>query len=1039
MKRHKLAALVVVVVVLCSLGSGAAVDPSSYQALQWRLIGPFRGGRVLTVTGIAGDDRHFYFGAVDGGVWATEDAGRTWRPIFDSTGVGSIGAIALAPSQPSTIYVGTGEADMRSDIAHGNGVFKSIDAGKSWTKIGLDDTRQIGRILVDPCNPDVVFVAALGHAYGANAERGVFRSTDGGAHWSKVLFLNKDTGAIDLAFKPGSPDTIYAALWQTRRPPWSVYPPSNGPGSGLYISHDGGTTWSLVTGNGFPTHPGRMGIAVSDEKPDRVYVLADGPKDEGGLYRSDDGGQSWQHVTGDMRIWVRGWYFSGVTADPHDADRVFVMSPIVLRSDDGGAHFIALKGDPTGDDFHTLWIDPKNSDRQIMGTDQGTLITLNGGKSWSSWYNQPTAQIYHVSTDNRFPYWVYGAQQDSGAVSLPSRTDAGNGITIQQFHEVTAGGESGMIAPDPDDPDIVYGGKVARLDLRTNQTREIDPRLAYPNTQYRNAWTLPLAFSRTGKKTLYFANQHLFETTDGGNHWARISPDLTRPDPGVPANLDAATAADDDHPGKAHGVIYSIAPSPFRAGALWVGTDDGLVWRTEDDGKHWRNVTPSQLTAWSKVGSIEPSRFDANTVYLTIDRHRLEDDAPHIYRTTDGGKSWTETVDGIPSDSFVNVVREDPGRRALLYSGTERGIYVSFDDGEHWQSLQQNLPMTSVRDITVHGDDLVIATHGRGFWIMDNVTALRQMSGAAVTSAVLFKPADAIRVRSASFTGTPMPDEEPKAANPSDGAVIDYLLPDGVSDPVVIAILDAQNHTVRSFSSEDKPRPRDPRTLEVAPEWVPQPASVSTEPGMHRFVWDLHYPAAAASEDNERVGGVWAAPGRYSVELRVGGRVYRQPLDVKPDPRVKIAPAALARQFALARKVEASTVEVGAALKEAAELSAALSARLPDSGAQKPEMEALLQKIADLTGTPLKANPNASFNSTLPRADDLKSLLKDLGRLEGAVDGADADPGEDALASYATLTKLLAATLAEWDRIKKGDLAELNAHLAVSGQKAVSL
>ena len=802
----------------------------------------------------------------------------------------------------------------------------------------------------------ILFRSRFGHAYGANDERGVFRSRDGGANWSIVLFLNHDTGAIDLAFRPGCRTHLCRAVADPAAAleRLSAFERTGG---GLCVSHDGGTTWSQVTGNGFPTHPGRMGIAVSDEKPDRVYVLADGPKDEGGLYRSDDGGQSWQHVTGDMRTWVRGWYFSGVTADPHDADRVFVMSPIVLRSDDGGAHFIALKGDPTGDDFHTLWIDPTNSERQILGTDQGVLITLNGGRSWSSWYNQPTAQIYHVSTDNRFPYWVYGAQQDSGAVSLPSRTDAGDGITMQQFHEVTAGGESGMIAPDPDDPDIVYGGKVARLDLRTNQTREIDPRLAYPNTQYRNAWTLPLAFSRTGKKTLYFANQHLFETTDGGNHWARISPDLTRPDPGVPANLDAATAADDDHPGKARGVIYSIAPSPFSAGALWVGTDDGLVWRTDDDGKHWRNVTPSQLTAWSKVGGIELSRFDANTVYLTIDRHRLEDDAPHIYRTTDGGKSWTETVDGIPSDSFVNVVREDPGRRALLYSGTERGIYVSFDDGEHWQSLQQNLPMTSIRDITVHGDDLVIATHGRGFWIMDNVTALRQMSGVAATSAVLFKPADAIRVRRASFTGTPMPDEEPKAANPPDGAVIDYLLPDGVSGPVAIAILDAQNHTVRSFSSEDKPRPRDPRTLEVAPEWVPEPASVSTGPGMHRFVWDLHYPATGASEDNERVRGVWAAPGRYSVELRVGAQVYRQPLDVKPDPRVKIAPAALARQFALARKVEASTVEVGAALKEAGKLSAALSARLPDSGAQKPEIGALVQKIADLTGNPSRPIP----------------------------------------------------------------------------------
>jgi photosystem II stability/assembly factor-like uncharacterized protein len=1024
-----------------ALAAHAVVEPSLFQDLHWRLIGPFRGGRVLAVSGIPGDERHFYFGAVDGGVWKTNDAGRTWQPIFDDQHVGSIGALTLAPSRPDTIYVGSGEADMRSDIAHGDGMYKSTDAGKHWSHIGLEDTRQIGRILVDPRNPDVVFVAALGHAYGPNAERGVFRSTDGGQHWSKVLFKDNDTGAIDLAFKHGDPNTIYAALWQTRRPPWSVYPPSNGPGTGLYVSHDGGSHWTQIKDNGFPAHPGRIGLGASPSEPNRIYALVDAPESEGGLYRSDDGGVHWRHTTGDQRIWQRGWYFNRITVDPHNADRVYVMNTIVLRSDDGGKQFIALKGDPTGDDFHDMWIDPTNTSRQILGVDQGTLITLNGGATWSSWYNQPTAQIYHVSTDNRFPYWVYGAQQDSGAVALPSRTGSRDGITMEQFHEITPGGESGMIAPDPDDHDIIYGSNVDKLDMRTEQVRNIDPTLAYPAAHYRSAWTLPLAFSKRNTKVLYFANQRLFRTADGGDHWAPISPDLTREDAGVPANLDATTAADDSHVDKRRGVIYTIAPSPLSARALWVGTDDGLVWRTDDEGAHWNNVTPAALTPWSKVGGIELSHFSADVAYLAIDRHRLDDDAPYIYRTTDGGKSWTRIDTGIPSDSFVNVVREDPVRKGLLYAGTEKGMYVSFDDGAHWQSLQQNLPSTSVRDIDVHQDDLVIATHGRGFWIMDDVTALRQMDGVNTDTATLFKPADAIRVRRAEFTGTPFPKDEPMAANPPDGAIIDYALPKHVKGPVTLTVLDAQNNTVRSLSSDDKPPMLDPLKLEIAPEWVPIPTPVSAAPGMHRFAWNLRYAAKSEAQPHKRPkDGVWAPPGRYTVELNVDGRRYRQPLEIKPDPRVGVSPEAMQREFVLATKVEAASAQASSASAEAGHLLKALDElQAHSSGALHDQIAALIVQTSDLSGVPLHVDPRNSIPTPPHRTDSLVALSMDLEKLGSAVDGADADPSADAQTSYDTLSHTLATTLNAWQQLKQHDLAALNDKLKAAGDKPITL
>src|SRR5437762_5254825 len=614
--------------------SAAAVDPTLFQDLRWRLIGPFRAGRVLAVSGVPGQPEHFSFGSVNGGVWETRDAGRTWQPIFDSQPIGSIGALAVSHSNPNVIYVGSGEADMRSDIAQGNGMYKSIDAGKTWTHVGLEDSQQIGRILIHPDNPDLVYVAALGHPYAANAERGVFRSNDGGKSWQKILGPNNDTGAIDLDFEPGNPRVIYAALWQTRRTPWSVYPPSNGPGSGLFKSTDGGDHWNAV--QGLPANPGRIGIAVAPSTPARVYLVVDAANGQGGIFRSDDSGATWTRTSSDARVWSRGWYFGGITVEPKNADVVYSINVNVYRSDDAGKTFIPVKGAPGGDDYHALWIDPLNPERRILGVDQGTVVSLNGGTTWSSWYNQPTGQFYHVITDRQFPYWVYGSQQDSGAAGVPSRTTAIDGINLTNFREITAGGESDNVAPDPKEPAILYGGRVERLDTRTGQTQSVDPTLAHPGID-RHTWTLPLLFSPRDPRVLYFANQRLFRTDDGGKHWSAISPDLTRENAAMPPNLDAATAA--LATGPRMGVIYTIAPSRLADKDLWIGTDDGQIWRTRDEGAHWTNVTPPALTAWSKVGIIETSHFDAETAYAAIDRHRLDDVRPYVYRTHEDRKS----------------------------------------------------------------------------------------------------------------------------------------------------------------------------------------------------------------------------------------------------------------------------------------------------------------------------------------------------------------------------------------------------------------
>jgi photosystem II stability/assembly factor-like uncharacterized protein len=869
----------------------STVDAARYAGLRWRSVGPFRSGRVNGVSGVPGRPSVFYMGSVGGGLWKTTNAGRTWFPVFDSQPIASIGAVAVAASNTDIVYVGTGEADMRSQISYGNGIYKSTDAGRTWTHVGLDDTRQIGKVVIDPSNPDVVFVAALGHVYGANPDRGVYRTRDGGRIWNKVLFTNNDVGAIDLAFDPGSSQTVYAALWNTRRPPWSVYPPSYGPGSGLYKSTDGGSHWQPLT-NGLPSEAvGRIGIAVAPSNRNRVYAIVDAK--EGGLYRSDDAGATWQKASTDARIWGRGWYFGKVAVDPKNADLVYVSNTGVYRSRDGGRTFgEPFKGSPGGDDYHQLWIDPDDGNRMILGGDQGAVISVDGlaeHPTWSSWLNQPIAELYHVAPDFNFPYWVTGAQQDSGAVRVRSRGKFAN-ITMRDWEPLCAGGESSYTAPDPLRPQYVFGGTVGWCNVETGERKNVTPEVNLP-APARHTWTNPLVFSQADPHALYFGDQFLFKTTDGGEHWSRISDDLTRPNPMDPPNLDATTAADFDTQRGKGGVIYSIAPSPLRAPLLWIGTDDGLIKTTADDGKTWQDVTPKELTPWSKVSMIEASHFDAATAYAAVDRHRLTDNDPYIYRTKDGGKSWQKITRGLTPGVYVQTVKEDPKKRGLLVAGTELGVFVSFDDGDDWQSLQLNLPATSNRDVAFKDNDLIVATHGRGFWILDDISALRQAADVGTADAYLFKPSDGIILPTPTDDGTPTQKDEAWAENPPTGAIIDYYLRSAPSSAVTLEILGAGGTVVRRYSSADPATPIDPNTLVTNAVWARPQERLEATAGMHRFVWDFR-PQPPGGRGGRGGGGGRGGPppvppASYSIRLTVDGRTLTQPLTVKPDPRAR--------------------------------------------------------------------------------------------------------------------------------------------------------
>jgi len=925
------------------LARQAAVDPMTYSGLTWRLIGPFRGGRVDAVSGAPGRPNEFYFGHVNGGVWKTIDAGRVWTPVFDGQPVASIGALAVSTSNPDIVYVGTGESTLRDSVGYGNGVYKSSDAGKTWTHVGLDATEHIGKVAIDPRNPDVVFVAAIGHLYSAGPDRGVFRTKDGGRTWQKVAFKNNDVGAVDVVIDPKNPQIVFASLWNTRRPPWYTYQPSNGPGGGIFKSVDGGTTWAQLT-NGLPSEcVGRSGIAIAPSNPRRVYAVVDDflpegapagtpcpsvppgrgagagaaaagaggagtapapATPQGGVYRSDDGGRTWAKMSGDNALWGRGWYFEKIAVDPANPDIVYVPNVSVSRSKDGGRTWVALRGSPGGDDYHQAWVSPDDPNTMIVASDQGTVITHNASAddprvvTWSSWLNQPTAQIYHVSTDTSFPYWVTGAQQDSGSVAVRSRGLFAE-ISLRDWYFIGAGGESGMTAGDPQHPGVVFGGTGSRWDIVNNLPAGSAAVPTGPEPA-RTDWTQPLVFSKADPHALYYANQFLFKSTDEAQSWTAISADLTRPDPGVPSSLDPVSANDTDRNGK-RGVIYTIAPSPVRAPLVWVGTDDGLIHMTADDGKTWQNVTPAALTPWSRVTMIEASHADVNEAYAAVDRHQLQDFEPYLYRTRDAGKSWQKITAGLPAGAYMHTVKEDPVRRGLLFAGSERGVYVSFDDGDSWQSLQLNLPVTSMRDLEIHGHDLIVATHGRGFWVIDDISPLRQIDATTTSAeALLFKPADAVNVMQGGDNGTPVQKDEPQAENPPNGALIYYYLRRGVTPPVTLEILDASGSVVATFSaaaeSANAPAAAGrgggagiPNTSAL---WRQPPAAFSAAPGLHRVAWAPGGAGGRGFGGGGRGGrggrgGATATSGTFTARLTAAGKTYTQTFVMTADPRAR--------------------------------------------------------------------------------------------------------------------------------------------------------
>jgi photosystem II stability/assembly factor-like uncharacterized protein len=1019
----------------CCIASHAqAVRPDLYNALQWRLIGPFRGGRVVAVTGIPGNPTKFYFGAVNGGIWETTDAGVVWRPIFDDQHIASIGAIAVAPSDPNTIYAGTGESDIRMDLSSGDGVYKSTDAGKTWANIGLRETRQISCIVVDTQNANIAYVAALGHAYGPNPDRGVYKTEDGGAHWTKVLDAGPDIGAASLAIATDNPKILFATMWNAHRPPWSTYAPLGGPGSGLYRSADAGKTWTHLTGSGLPDGDwGRSGVAVSRDGQ-RVYALIDAKT--AGLYRSDDGGNTWTLENSDPRLTGRAWYFSDITIDPNHPDVLYIPNVALYRTDDAGKTITIVRGAPGGDDYHELWVDPTDSSRMILGTDQGTTISVNHGETWSTWYNQPTAQIYHVITDNRFPYAVYGPQQDSGGIAVMSRTDYGV-ISVRNTFS-PGGSESGYIAPDPNDPNILYStgafGSVSRFDLRTSLSQNVTP---WPvptwgseinGRRYRDGWNPVLLFSPYDKKTLYFGTQFVMKTADGGLHWETISPDLTGASPQNHDKPDAPPTVDNTIE-RGFGLINTIAPSSLNGDLIWAGSDTGLIHLTRDSGKTWKDVTPKGLAIWSRISWIEASHFDPAEAYAAIDRHRMDDQQPYLYRTRDYGATWQLIANGISASSFARVVREDPKTRNLLFAGTELGIYVSFDDGDHWQSLQLNLPITSVQDLVIHGEDLIIATHGRSFWILDDITPLRQANDAAKNSSPTFyAPADSVRVDHDAFLETPLPPEEPTAKNPPNGAILDYYLP-AAAKRVELQILDSDGSIVRHFSSnEARPIRRVP--LPIADRWFPEPQVLETTPGMHRFVWDLASGGSGSDADEDDMSGEFGAPhgprvvpGTYQTKLIVDGKASARTIKIVMDPRSVATANDLTRQYDVGRKIYAETLRSRQALAEMNSVQKQLS-EAEQKVENNPDLKTNLAKMQDSIKKTLFA-PGSSWGDAM----GLQTANAGLTAALSVVESGTRPAPTQALTAFEEADRALKLRLAEWNEIKTNRLPQLNEQL----------
>jgi photosystem II stability/assembly factor-like uncharacterized protein len=921
-------------------------DPNAtnknFKNLRWRLVGPFRGGRVDAVAGDPTKPLVFYMGSVNGGVWKTTNAGMTWDNITDGkTDISSVGAITVAPSDPNVIYVGTGESQLREDLTYGTGVYRSTDAGQTWSHLGLADAQQITAIRVHPTNPDIAYLAAIGHAFGPNTERGIYRTMDGGKSWKKILFINDSTGGNDISIDPTNPRIIFASMWKFQRTAWGME--AGGGKSGLWKSTDAGDTWTEITANpGMPKAPiGKIGVAVSPANPRRIYASVEAKDTLGGIFRSDDGGDTWNRVNGQQQFQIRPWYYSGVTADPSNENTLWVMNLQVWKSIDGGKTFTRSRV-PHGD-THIMWVDPKNSDRLINGNDGGATVSLDGGKSWSSIMNQPTAQFYHVVTDDQFNYRLLGAQQDNSTVSIASRSDFG-AIGERDWWPV-AGCENAHIAVDPRDPNITYGGcytgMMMRHDNRTQQTRDIAvwlsnydgiPAKDVPN---RFQWTFPILLSPHDPGVLYAASQNVWKSTTEGRSWEKISPDLTYADPatlgpsGGPVHKDMTGT-------EWYATIYSLAESPVAKGTLWTGSDDGRVHITRDGGKTWTEVTPKAMVKNTRITGIEASKYDPAVAYMSATRYQMDDYRPYFYKTSDFGKSWMRIDAGLPMGAYARSIREDVVRRGLLFAATETGVYVSFDDGVKWEPLQLNLPRVSVRDIRVHGNDLVVATHGRAFWALDEISSLRQMSDSITAKrAHLFQPADAYR-----FAGG-RSRSRGAGENPHDGVLVDYWFTNAPKEPATIQFIDAKGVTIRSFKSESAPDTSDhsPKTIVDSLAFNASDSIVTTRAGSNRFWWNLRYPSAkeikSVTNDEGTLDGPMAVPGTYRVRMIAGKDTLTRSFTIKLDPRLQTTTADLQQQFDLGMKVQGRMNSIVDAFARINDLQQQIDVRVGQSAEQE--------------------------------------------------------------------------------------------------------
>jgi photosystem II stability/assembly factor-like uncharacterized protein len=1045
------------IVPFCTASRAQDVAAQWQPDLHWRVVGPFRGGRTRAASGVPGQPNVFYVGQVDGGVWKSNDYGRTWQPIFNDQPTQSIGAIAVAPSDSNIVYAASGEGLHRPDLSVGDGIYKSTDAGKTWQHLGskdgdLRDPQQIPALAIDPRDPNRLFAAVLGHPYGAGEDRGIYRSTDGGVTWKKVLYKDANTGGSHVAIDPQHPDTVYACMWESRLGPWEDGNQYEGTHGGLFKSTDGGDTWKQLK-NGLPDNLVQINVAIAPSDPNRIYATLSTARESSyasaaglAVYRSDDAGESWIKITDDPRpaLKIGGGDLPVPGVDSKNPDIVYSASIVTMRSTDGGKTWTGLRGAPGGDDYQNIWINPDNPNIILLVSDQGALVSVNKGETWSSWYNQPTAQLYHVATTNTFPYRLCAGQQESGSVCISSRGNDGE-VTERDWHPVGVI-EYGYVAPDPLHPEIIYGAgrtEVSKFDTSTGQTVNISP-IPVRGPDYRADRTEPILFLPADQHVMLYATNVLWETRDYGKNWTKISPDLSREHSGQPASLAPLSEKDQ---AKRRGAIYAVAASFKNVHTLWAGTDDGLVWITRDHGKNWKNITPPQLTPWSKITQISASHFDDNTAYVSVSRFRIDDLHPYIYRTHDGGATWQATTAGLPDNSPVDTVREDPVRKGLLFAGTETAVWMSSDDGDHWQSIQYNLPHTSMRDLEIRGNDLIVATHGRSFWILDDISPLRQLSGInAHTDPWLAKPGEAYRVRRSTYSDTPIPADEPAGENPPDGAAIDYALPESVQGPVTLEILDASGKVLRRYASDDKPEPtREEMEKQLIPlYWLRTPAALPATAGMHRWVWDLRtttptatryeYPISAVPHNTPRTPqGPLALPGTYTVRLTANGKTLTAPVTVKMDPRVTATPADLQAMFRLESQLEGVLNDSAKADLEAHSAREQIEKLFKPAAADTKES---LEKQDKALEELLKGKEKSAGGEGEPGLDDVAG---EAGALYGEVGRADAAPTTAQQQAGQHIAAESKEALEKWERIKSTSLPALNRKLSAAGLEPINL